>query len=150
VFVSQSVTGNGTGVVRKGLFLLLRLQIVAIFCHSLPILNADHHETLSWRSLVTLERHCWSHLAKKNPARLHSSDSDSNNRWVNNFLNVFPPSRTYEYECVRFDCGITCRPNLSNFEENNTFDKSSQLWLNLLGFAKVLQLRQNYTFFVKL
>ena len=47
MFVSQSVTGNGTGVVRKGLFLLLRLQIVAIFCQSLTLLNADHHEALS-------------------------------------------------------------------------------------------------------
>ena len=46
VFVCQSVVGNGIGVVRKGLFLLLRLQIDDIFCQSLRLLKVDHHEAL--------------------------------------------------------------------------------------------------------
>jgi hypothetical protein len=71
----------------------------------------------SWSLAVTESSYFWETLlessSQKNPARLHSSDSNSNRRWVNNFLNVFSPSRTYECECVRFDCGITCRLNLS-------------------------------------
>jgi len=46
----------------------------------------------SWSLAVTESSYFWETLlessSQKNPARLHSSDSNSNSRWVNNFLNV--------------------------------------------------------------
>jgi len=113
VLVCQSVAGKGIGVVRKRSFLLLRLQIVAIFCQSLRSLKANHIEALLWRSLDTgtFETHYWSHLAKNSCNAAFFRFQFRNSRWVNNFLDVFSPSETYE--CVRFDFGITCRPNLS-------------------------------------
>ena len=62
------------------------------FCHFLSVPPITESGP-SWSLAVTESSYFWETVlessSQKNPARLHSSDSNSNSRWVNNFLNVF-------------------------------------------------------------